>query len=158
MEERRKLKRRTEDRQLRAEYEKLMAELEAGGSSESRKLIRRAIRHHCTVQISLTGGMQSGRSDVWSPVQMSVKGRMLDLSASGCSIYTRDAFEGGSKVGLNIVLDEEGGVQVGAVARWSKVLVDKGGHATGFQFQGLTQDNQRKLEVFLRRMDETAGL
>ncbi|MFM1918421.1 MAG: hypothetical protein RLZZ303_55 [Candidatus Hydrogenedentota bacterium] len=158
MEERRKLTRRTDDRMLRAAYEKLKAELDAGGASGARKLLRRAIRHHCTVQIALTGGFQSGRGDVWSPVQMNVKGRMLDLSGSGCSIFTRDAFEVGARVGLNIVLDKEGGVHAEAVARWGKALPEKGGYATGFQFNGLSRDDERKLDSFLRRMDETAGL
>lgn len=156
MEERRRLVRRTDDRMLRAEYQRLLAE--SSGEGSARKLVRRAIRHHCTVQIALTGGIQSGRSDVWSPVQFSVKGRMLDLSSSGCSVFTREPFEAGQQVGLNIVLDEEGGVSCRASARWTKALQEKGGYATGFQFVELAGDGLRKVEVFLKRMDATAGL
>ncbi len=156
MEERRKLIRRTEDRLLRAEYQRLLSE--SGREDGARKLVRRAIRHHCTVQIALTGGMQSSRSDVWSPVQFSIKGRMLDLSVSGCSIFTREAFEPGQQVGLNIVLDEEGGVSCRAMSRWTKSLPEKGGFATGFQFSGLVGDGLHKVELFLKRMDATAGL
>ncbi len=156
MEERRRLIRRTEDRQMRAEYQRLLAESPGDGSA--RKLVRRAIRHHCTVQIALTGGMHHGRSDVWSPVQFAIKGRMLDLSSSGCSVFTRDSFEAGQEVGLNIVLDEEGGVSCRAATRWTKALPEKGGYATGFQFLGLAGDGLRKVEVFLKRMDATAGL
>ena len=155
MEERRKLVRRTDDRMWRAEYDKLRAD---SGGGETRKLLRRAVRHHCTVSIARTGGIQSTLGDVWSPVQFAIKGRVLDLSESGCSVFTRDAFEAGQQVRVMLELEVQGSVHCNGTARWSKSIPEKGGFATGFHFTGLASDNVLRLESFLKRMDATAGL
>lgn len=157
MDERRKTIRRANDYALIEAYNRL--KLQAGDEDGAmRKLARRAIRHHCTVQIARTGPSFTGGGDVWSPVTFSIKGRVLDLSLSGCSTFTKDTFEVGQTVGLGLSLEQVGEVRCKAIAKWAKALPEKGGYATGFQFQGLTGDDCRRVEAFLKRMEQTAGM
>jgi len=158
MEERRHTVRREADRELLEMYRRLKSEVEAGGASGARKLRRRAIRHHCKVQVTLASGYQNERADVWRPSGTPVKGRILDLSNEGCSVFTRDPIDIGTRVGLKIELEGEGGINVQAVVRWSKSIPEKGGVASGTQFAKLSPEESRRIEAFLKRMDETAGL
>jgi len=159
MEERRRGLRRTSDRQLWEAYNRLKHEAEEnGGVSGARKLLRRAIRHHCKVTIALEGGIQSGRSDTWRPMDFSVKGRVLDLSSEGCSLFTRDAIPIGTNMMLRIELEDYGTIESRATVRWSKAIPAKGGVASGTQFAGLSAPHQRRVEEFLKHLDHTAGL
>jgi hypothetical protein len=159
MEERRKGLRRSQDIALLEAYNRLKQRL--GNSTENevhRKLTRRAIRHHCTAKIARTGPTFSQSEDVWSPVTLAVKGRVLDLSLNGCSIFTKDSFDIGQSVDITITLEKIGDVRARAAARWGKALPEKGGYATGFQFQNLSGDDSRRVAAFLERMEQTAGL
>lgn len=158
MEERRRMLRRTADRQLWEAYNRLKHEAESGDGSGARKLVRRAIRHHCKVHIAVQGSIQSGRSDTWTPVDFGIKGRILDLSHEGCSLFTRDALAIGTQLGLRIELEGYGKIEARATVRWSKGIPAKGGVASGVQFHGLVPDHQRLVDAFLRHMDQTAGL
>lgn len=158
MEERRKSVRRQHDRALLESARATMASRDEDAGKEARKRRRWAIRHNCAVQVALEHGERRGMSDTWSTVAHAVKGRILDLSPEGCSLFTRDSLEMGQRARLELALGKHGKVNVRGVARWSKAIPDRGGYATGIQFESLLAKEQGCMQRFLKEMDDTVGL
>ncbi|MGC9052393.1 MAG: PilZ domain-containing protein [Candidatus Hydrogenedens sp.] len=165
MQERRKFIRRQADKDLLQRYQALLARMQQletmASAEESRELRhkrRRIIRHLCHVRIGLPISFQSGRDDVWTVEQLPIKGRLLDLSAEGCAIFTHQSFDIGQNINFDI--EVSGGKHIKAMGsvRWTKQLPEKGGFASGVQFQRMGEDSQKVLHYFLDELDRTIGL
>jgi len=133
---------------------------EAGGgdTKEQRRKRRRAIRHTCSVHIAIKISSSSGNMDTWNVAAHPIKGRILDLSAEGCSVFTPQRLEIGQELKLIIVL--EGGAQVntsGSV-RWTKDVDAHHGYASGVQFAALGSKDQKAIHALLAKLDRTIGL
>ncbi|HOQ31279.1 MAG TPA: PilZ domain-containing protein [Candidatus Hydrogenedens sp.] len=165
MQERRKFIRRQADRDLLQRYQALYDRIQqletmanADESRELRHKRRRTIRHLCHVRIGLPIGFQSGRDDIWTVEQLPIKGRLLDLSAEGCALFTHQTFDIGQSVNLNIEVSGGRHIKATGIVRWTKQLPEKGGYATGVQFNRMGEDDQKILHYFLDELDRTIGL
>jgi len=160
VQERRRSVRRTADRELRAAYERLSEQAEhgSGDGHEERRKRRHVIRHTCQVAIEMMIGVAAGASDVWSVNAVKVKGRLLDLSLEGASLFTKHPLETGQELKLTISLRDGARVHANGIVRWIKAVPEKGGYASGAQFRGLTEDARRNLARFLTEIDKTVGL
>ena len=155
--ERRRFVRRAADREI---YNQLQhfRELSAGEvNREQRHKRRRAIRHTCTVRISVQVGVRHGAGD-WCMTDHPVAGRLLDLSADGCQLFTRDIHEVGTQMSLLISLQTGEDIRAVGVVRWSKGVPEKKGYALGVQFTRADNDAQARIEAFLDYLDRTGGL
>ena len=124
----------------------------------ARQMRRRVIRHNCQITIRLKMQYASGRGDMWGGTDQQIAGRLLDLSETGCSIFTKDRLEMGQQLLLSLVLPDSKPIDVSGIVRWVKLVPEKGGCAHGAEFSGLTPVGRTAIEVFLKRLDETAGL
>jgi hypothetical protein len=158
MEERRRVVRRQQDRDMIQRYRALLADQDESIGKEARRRRRHAIRHNCAVKVALEIGERRGLSDTWSPSEYAIKGRILDLSLEGCSLFTRDSIEMGQRMRLVIKLGGKHDVASRGTARWTKAIPARGGFATGIQFDPLDAKAQNQVLAFLKEMDETAGL
>lgn len=165
MQERRKFIRRQADRDLLQRYQALLMRVEQletmASVEESRELRhkrRRTIRHLCHVRIGLLIGFHSGRDDVWTVEQLPIKGRLLDLSAEGCALFTHQSFDIGQNISLNIEVTGGRHIKATGLVRWTKQLREKGGFASGVQFQKIGEDDLKILHNFLDELDRTIGL
>jgi len=165
VQERRKYIRRQADRDLLQRYHALLErvqQLESLANREENRELRhkrrRTIRHLCHVRIGLPIGFRSDKDDVWNVDQLNIKGRLLDLSAEGCAVFTHQNFDIGQTIHLNI--EVSGGRHIRAVGtvRWTKHLPEKGGYASGVQFQKIGPDDNKVLNQFLYELDRTIGL
>ncbi|MFA6245212.1 MAG: PilZ domain-containing protein [Candidatus Hydrogenedentales bacterium] len=116
------------------------------------------IRHSCQVSIEMVIGKAAGASDVWSVNAVKVKGRLLDLSLEGASLFTKHPLETGQELKLSIALGDGAKVHAASTVRWIKAIPEKGGYASGTQFRGLTEDSRRHLAKFMAELDKTVGL
>jgi len=167
-EERRKRWRRRSDievrdylRQLETRVQQMEAMVDCRGgadSEETERKRRRAIRHTCNVSIEMLIGHRSGLSEDWAIDAVKIKGRLLDLSASGASLYTKERFEPGQELRLGIQLPDESLIATRGAVRWVKALDNKDGFASGVQFGHLAEKDARNLRRFLKELDATAGL
>ena len=119
---------------------------------------RHTIRHNCTVGIEMLIGHASGYSDVWSVDSFKIKGRMLDLSTGGASLFTRQKFDTGQELRLAIQLRDGSQINTKGTVRWVKEIPQKDGHASGIQFVHVTESDQKKISKFLDEIDASAGL
>ena len=164
MEERRKLARRRQDREWLARLQELESgalagqRREDGQDREQRHLRRRAIRHECKVRIVLDVAHSSGNLDTWTQSRYHVKGRMLDLSVDGASVFTREALTIGQAVGLEIAIQQGDVFQVRGQVRWSKGVDQRDGFASGVQFERITPHDRQRIGKYLCHLDETIGL
>ncbi|MBX7256723.1 MAG: PilZ domain-containing protein [Candidatus Hydrogenedentes bacterium] len=158
--ERRTSVRRAADRELRIDYERFRALAEecSSGGHEIRRKRRHVIRHTCQVAIEMMIGMAAGASDVWSVSAVKIKGKLLDLSLEGASLFTSQPLETGQELKLTIALRNGARISAASVVRWIKAVPEKGGFASGAQFRGLTDDAKRQLAKFLAELDQTVGL
>ena len=160
--ERRKYLRRQADRELSMRLQAAAGaqatQGEDAAASELRKLRRRAIRHNCEVRMALVVSHRAGMGDVWSDSEHPVKGRILDLSVDGCSVFTSGPIEIGQR--LSLVLKLSKGKQLGThgMVRWTKSVQKKGGYASGVQFAELNKKDLKAIRAFLKEMDDTVGL
>jgi len=160
--ERRKMIRRKGDRELLHRIQG-MHEFDAGqASKEKRRRRRRAIRHNCTVDIALRidcraqGGSRG--LDTWSVTDHPVKGRILDVSGVGCSVFCAQPLEIGQE--LSLVIGLLGGVTIDSkgMVRWMKAVVQRGGYAAGIEFTHIENEDRDRIETFLQELDDTVGL
>ncbi len=165
MQERRKYIRRQADRDLLQRYQALLArvqQLESIASDEANRELRhkrrRTIRHICHVRVGLPIGFRSDKDDVWTVEQLPIKGRLLDLSAEGCAVFTHQNFEVGQTINLNIEVSGGRHIRSTGTVRWTKHLPEKGGYASGVQFQKLSDSDTKILHQFLDELDRTIGL
>lgn len=159
--ERRKAVRRQADRDLLLKVEKLIALVDRRGGDDAKereRQRRRIIRHNCKVAIDMLIGYAAGHSDTWSVDAVKVKGRVLDLSMGGASLYTKRPFDTGQELRLTIMLPEGGAVNTHAMVRWVKAIPEKQAYASGVQFMHVADADQALIEGFLAELDATAGL
>ena len=162
--ERRKTVRRLADRQVIERLRELESGLSAGqraeddAAREQRHLRRRAIRHECKVRIALEVVHSTGHLDTWTADQYHVKGRLLDLSASGASLFTKEALGIGQRLALIIQLPQGGEVRARGEVRWSKGVPNRDGYASGVQFEQTGAQDRQRITRFLSHLDATIGL
>lgn len=156
--ERRKLVRRASDRQLISQAQHFRSQMESEDNREARHKRRRAIRHTCTVKISVQVGHRSGSSETWSMTDHPVAGRLLDLSTDGCQLFTRDLLEIGAQLSLLITLQTGEEIRAVGIVRWNKSIPEKGGYGLGVQFTRADGDAQARIQNFIQYLDQTGGL
>ena len=127
------------------------------GNQELERQRRRTIRHNCEVSIEMLIGYSSGYSDDWSVDSVKVKGKILDLSSGGASLFTGHRFETGQELRLMIRLRDKTEISAHAKVRWVKDMVEKNGFVSGVQFTKLGEKDQAKVSKFLAELDATAG-
>jgi c-di-GMP-binding flagellar brake protein YcgR len=159
-EERRKLNRRLADRELleRVHVLEKTVKHDDAQSKADRRLRRRAIRHNCKVHIGLKVRTSSGNLDTWQESEYSIKGRVLDLSEEGCSLYTLEQVDMGQEMHLAIAMEDKKPISAEGVCRWTKSVPDKGGFASGIQFAAISPKEQHKIGDFLQHLDANIGL
>lgn len=156
--------RRQADLQLFERLRELEAGLAAGqrveddATREQRHLRRRAIRHECRVRIALDVVHSAGNLDTWTADQYHVKGRLLDLSVSGASLFTKEVLGIGQRLALVIQLPRGGEVRARGEVRWSKGVPNRDGYASGVQFEQAGAQDRQRIGRFLSHLDETIGL
>lgn len=156
--ERRKFVRRASDREMINQLQHFR-ELSVGDASrDQRHKRRRAIRHTCTVKISVQVGLRQGGGDSWSMTDHPVAGRLLDLSGEGCQLFTRDLLEMGTQMSLLITLQTGEDIRAVGVVRWTKAVPEKKGYALGVEFTRADTDAQARIGAFLELLDRTGGL
>lgn len=151
--------RRHADRELLAKLKELQEQIDrrSEGGREANRKRRRAIRHNCKVVIELPIGHSAGGGD-WSVDSVKIDGRVLDLSAGGASLFTKQNFEPGQKLRLRIKLQQGADIMAHATVRWVKAVPEKHAYASGVQFEKVADDDERRIEAFLAELDRTAGL
>lgn len=158
LEDRRKFVRRASDRQLLSQIQNFQGQMEGEVNRELRQKRRRAIRHTCTVKISVQVGHRSGSSDTWNMTDHPVAGRLLDLSSDGCQLYTRDLLDIGAQLNLLITLQTGEEIRAVGVVRWNKAVPEKNGYGLGVQFTRADHDAQTRIQNFITYLDQTGGL
>jgi hypothetical protein len=160
VEERRKIVRRSADRELRAQLERIsrLPDQRGDAGKEERRKRRHAIRHTCQVKIEMLIGKAGGFSNDWLVDAVDIRGRLLDLSADGASLFTKQPLETGQELRLAVGLLDSLCIHTGATVRWVKALPDKDGYASGAQFNHLPKEDQQRLNSFLAELETTAGL
>lgn len=154
MDERRATLRRESDREL---IEKLgLLKHHRDGQNDTKRQRRRAIRHNCKARLSIDIVQKAGNSDTWSSYKDMIKGRVLDLSETGASLYTTIPLNVGQQSRLDIELHDGRLIQALTEVRWMKE--SKGGYATGLKFTRLSQDHENIIRQFLTELDQTLGL
>ena len=156
--ERRKQVRRQADRDMLARLQGLMTQQSEESRREMRHRRRHAIRHHCQVRIALKISQSAGGMDTWTMSEHPIKGRILDLSFDGCSLFTEHQPEIGQQLSLVIELRHAGQIKTTGLVRWTKTVPQYKGFASGVQFDHIDEKQLRQLQVFLKEMDQTAGL
>ncbi len=157
-EERRKFVRRESDRDLLNQVEHLREQASGEMSREQRHKRRRAIRHACKVQLNIPMGHKDAHSNDWNMSDQPISGRLLDLSAEGCQVFTRTHLDIGAVLGLLISLDAGEDIKAVGMVRWTKGVPEKKGIALGIQFTRAEHDAQDQINAFLTRLDKTVGL
>jgi len=156
-EERRKLARRQADRELHQQLQ-ILRDRRHGSEEEDRQRRRRAIRHHCAVSLAIRIGYSSGTREAMTYNTQNVKGRILDLSPTGCAVFTRESLPIGTEIGLNIHLDTGNDIPARGTVRWTKGVNAREGFACGIEFQKLQPREQEHITKFLKYIDENVGL
>lgn len=156
--ERRKYVRREADRELANQLRHLREQVGGDANREARHKLRRAIRHTCTVKINIQVGVKHGGASDWSLTDHPVAGRLLDLSADGCQLFTRDLLDIGAQMSLLITLQTGEDIRAVGVVRWNKSAPEKKGYAVGVQFTRADHDAKARIQAFLEHLDRTGGL
>lgn len=160
MEERRKAIRRESDHALWLRVRELEQQVDRRlHASEDKHARRRAIRHNCAVFITLNMHYAAGGPvDTWQDASIKIKGRVLDLSVGGGSLFTHEQFTVGQSLQLIIVMNDKTQLTIGGQVRWVKSIPEKKGYASGVQFQNPTENDRLLILRFLNQLDATAGL
>lgn len=166
MQERRKVVRRQADRQLLqrlTDLEGMMERRGIGGGEQPKDdsaghARRHVIRHNCKVAIGVRVGVSSGYGDTWDMASVRVKGRILDLSTGGASLFTEQRFETGQELDLVIRLRDGEDIRAQSTVRWVKMVPQKGGYASGVQFTHMNDKDRRLVGKFLSELEQSAGL
>jgi c-di-GMP-binding flagellar brake protein YcgR len=160
MQERRNSIRRKDDHALLAQLREAQ-NASPGETSATKELVRarrRAIRHNCKVGINMLIKHRQGMSDTWSTDTFAVEGRILDLSIEGASLYTKKQLDTHQELRLVIQLEDKTSIQSEAIVRWVKAASQKGGYTSGVAFTKVSGKDQKKIQKFLKVLDETFGL
>jgi len=143
---------------LLSQVQNFQGQVDGEVNRELRQKRRRAIRHTCTVKISVQVGHRSGASDTWNMTDHPVAGRLLDLSTDGCQLYTRDLLDIGAQLNLLITLQSGEEIRAVGVVRWNKAVPEKNGYGLGVQFTRADHDAQTRIQNFIHFLDQTGGL
>lgn len=127
-------------------------------NKEFRHKRRHAIRHNCTVHISLEIKYRTGVRDTWNTEQHPVKGRLLDLSADGASLFMAQPLEIGQGISLSIGLQDSRQILAKGAVRWTKGVEKRSGFASGVQFTQISAQDRQKIQDYLKELDDTIGL
>jgi len=159
--ERRKTIRREADRELHDRLQQSQQDADPRGelwSKEFRHKRRRVIRHDCRVQLSLEITHRPGHMDTWSSAQHPIKGRLLDLSAEGASVFTAQPLEIGQSVSLLVVLRDDRQLNTRGQVRWTKGIPQHNGYGSGIQFTQISAQDRKAILDYLKELDENIGL
>lgn len=156
--ERRKFVRRAADRELMNQLQHFRELMASDVNRDQRHKRRRAIRHTCAVKINVQVGFRHGNAEDWNMTDHPVAGRLLDLSADGCQLFTRDMLDIGTQMSLLITLQSGEDIRAVGVVRWNKGVPEKKGYALGVQFTRADHDAQHRIQAFLDLLDRTGGL
>jgi len=156
--ERRKTMRRQSDRDLLARLEELQRQVSGELSREQRHLRRRAIRHNCEASIGLKVATNYGGTDTWKLSEYPIPGRLIDLSSTGCSIFSKHQMAAGDRLALSINLLKGPVVQCSGTVRWTKAMPEHNGYANGVEFAEISSENRAKIDVFLKHLEAKLGL
>ncbi len=156
MEEKRSLVRRQADRDV-------IELIEAKTGSKPAQLVRdrklrQAIRHTCKAVIKLDISHKSHELDDWTTDQQTLRGRVLDLSEGGASIFTKYELKPGAEFLLGVKIYDGTTIEAKAKVRWSKFKQAKDGYATGAEFTQVDRKNTARLKTFLKELDATLGM
>ena len=110
------------------------------------------------MSLSVRIGMAAGGKEAFTYTDHNVKGRILDLSPTGCAIFTRESLSNGTDVGLVIHLDQGGDIAARGHVRWTKGVDAREGFASGIEFDNLGQPSRDLIARFLRHLDENIGM
>ena len=157
-EDRRRNVRRQSDREMQQQIQILRERRGGHEDDEDRQRRRRAIRHHCAVSLAIRIGFAAGAGEAMSYTQQSVKGRILDLSPTGCAVFTRESLTNGTELGLIIHLDTGGDIPARGTVRWTKGVSAREGFACGVEFINLDPRSREQIARFLQHLDENIGL
>lgn len=158
MEERRKQTRRQADRALQTRLQELEQLYGDTPTRDLRQRRRRAIRHNCTIHLALEPQQASGFGDSWEVDDHPIKGRVLDLSAEGCSIFTPEPLEQGRVVSMLITIRSGSKFHAEGAVRWCRPVALRDGYASGLHFEQIQQKDLQLIQGFLKELDETSGL
>lgn len=154
--DRRKHLRRKDDRDLVLEA---LERRKAKSAPEGReRKLRRAIRHNCVADLDYEVAEKRGDSEEWEVSTYKINGRVLDLSAEGAALFTKQPLSMGQVASLCIHLYDGRKIQTQAEVRWTKRKEKKGGYATGVQFVQISEEDEKLIEEFIAELDETLGL
>ena len=128
----------------------------AGGKLKKRKR-RRAIRHTCRAKLDIEIQIQSGGSSEWTTSQKKIKGRVLDLSEEGASLFIKYPVAAEQVFHLAIELDSSKTVDVQAQVRWIKQQESHQGYSIGVRFTHVDPAAYDELHAFLDNLDATLG-
>ena len=110
---------------------------------------RRTIRHKCRVNVAMLMKVRYGGTDEWSVHVVALKGRLLDLSAEGALLCTKENLEFGQELRLVISMPGEPIVKAHALVGACKPIPNKGAFASGVNFTSLSAQGSRSVERFL---------
>jgi len=129
---------------------------------EQRHRRRRTIRHDCKVQIALRVAFSENDPreghDTWTVSEHAVKGRLLDLSHDGCSVFVKQPLEIGQALSLKIALKSGVTVPAQGVVRWTRAIHEHSGYGSGIQFASLSAEGRKEILKYLDYLERTIGL
>lgn len=161
-EERRRVVRRASDRELLQQWAALKSNPAAISAEDRERELRhrrrRAIRHHCQVHLALKVAHVSAGGNEWNVDIFPIKGRLLDLSASGGSLFTSQPMNIGQDISLVIGLREGATIRATGTIRWTKGVPERNGYASGVRFGSMSDKGKDMIAAFLRELDTTIGL
>lgn len=160
MDEKRKLIRRTVDRQLLKTVDHQQSMLDRMGARDARKAQRerrRFLRHKCKVRIEMIVGGTADSDTDESRSTVKVKGHLVDLSIDGASLSTKHPFETRQALHLAIMFPDESTISSDAMVRWVKPAPEKGDYVSGVEFAELSEQDQGRLLAFFRELNAAAG-
>jgi c-di-GMP-binding flagellar brake protein YcgR len=161
VQERRNTIRRQADRDLLRKVEALQELIDRRGVSADKELERtrrHIIRHNCKVSIVMPIAHVAAFQDTWSLDSIQIKGRILDLSGGGASLFTEQEFQTGQELQLTIRLRDGSDIHAKGSVRWVKAIPEKQAYASGVQFLTVADKDLAKVRKFLEELDATAGL
>ncbi len=124
-----------------------------GDAHELGKERRSEIRRQCRVVIEMLVRCTAGLTGDTTTSAIEVKGRLLDLTATGAQLQTRKEFDPGQELRLTMYLPDSV-VHALATVRWCKALGGHKGYASGVQFPQLAKPATKAIEAFLKRLDK----
>lgn len=118
---------------------------------------RRAVRQKCKVRIEMIVRYKYGASGEWTENAVEIKGKLLDLSADGAMLYTKDSFVIDQELRLTIFIPKQPPVTTPVTVRSSKLIPEKECYASGTKFRGIPAEGLAGIVRFLNGVGENAA-